>query len=51
MAALRTAMGGNDYKLMRTRVDELNQVTTPLAERLMNQTLSSALSGKRLDDI
>jgi len=32
-------------------VDELNQATLPLAERMMNRTLSSALAGKRLDDV
>jgi molecular chaperone DnaK (HSP70) len=51
IAALRFAVAGDDYKLIRTRVDELNQVTMPLAERVMNRALSSALSGKRLSDV
>ncbi len=51
IAALRSAMAGDDYKLIRARVDELNQVTMPLAERVMNRALSSALSGKRLSDV
>jgi molecular chaperone DnaK (HSP70) len=50
MAALREAMAGNDYKLMRARVDELNQATMPLAERVMNRAVTSALAGKRLSD-
>ena len=44
------AMQGNDYKLMRVRVDELNQATMPLAERVMNRAVTSALAGKRLSD-
>ena len=50
MAALREAMAGSDYKLMRVRVDELNQATMPLAERVMNRAVTSALAGKRLSD-
>jgi molecular chaperone DnaK/molecular chaperone HscA len=50
MAALREAMAGNDYKLMRVRVDELNQATMPLAERVMNRAVTSVLAGKRLSD-
>jgi hypothetical protein len=44
-------MSGNDYRLIRARVDELNHVTTPLAERLMNRAVSTALAGKRLSDV
>jgi molecular chaperone DnaK (HSP70) len=51
IAALRSASAGDDYKLIRVRVDELNQATMPLAERLMNRALSSALAGKRLSDV
>jgi molecular chaperone DnaK (HSP70) len=51
IAALRSAIAGDDYKLIRASVDELNQVTMPLAERVMNRALSSALSGKRLSDV
>jgi molecular chaperone DnaK (HSP70) len=51
ITALRSAMAGDDYKLIRVRVDELNKATIPLAERMMNRVLSSALSGKRLSDI
>jgi molecular chaperone DnaK len=51
VAALRAAAAGDDYKLIRTRVEELNQATLPLAERMMNRTLSSALAGKKLNDV
>ena len=50
VAALRAAMAGNDYKLIRERMEELNQATLPLAERVMNRAVSSALAGKRLSD-
>jgi Fe-S protein assembly chaperone HscA len=50
-ASLREAMRGTDYKLIRQRVDELNQATMHLAEILMNSTLQTALQGKRLDDV
>jgi molecular chaperone DnaK len=50
-ASLRDAMRGTDYKLIRQRVDELNQATMHLAEILMNSTLQTALQGKRLDDV
>ncbi len=51
LAALRGAMVGNDYKNIRERIEELNQATLPLAERLMNRAVSSALAGKRLSDV
>ncbi len=50
-AALRKAMASTDYKLVRARIDELNQATLPLAERLMNRALAAALEGKRLDEV
>ncbi|HLW99585.1 MAG TPA: molecular chaperone DnaK [Candidatus Acidoferrales bacterium] len=49
-AALQEAIAGRDYKLIRARVDELNSVTTPLAERIMNHALATALEGKNLDN-
>ena len=51
VAALRSAMASTDYKLIRQRIDELNQATTNLAELLMNSALQTALKGKRLDDV
>jgi molecular chaperone DnaK len=51
VAALRNALAGTDYKLVRQRIDELNQATTNLAEMLMNSALQTALEGKRLDDV
>jgi len=51
MAALRAAMASTDYKLVRARVDELNQATMGLAERMMNRALATALEGKRLEEV
>jgi len=48
---LRTAMLGTDYKLIRSRIDELNKATEHLAEVLMNGALQTAFEGKRLDDV
>ncbi len=50
-ADLRAAIAGPDYKLMRTRIDELNAATNHLAETLMNGALQNAFEGKRLDDV
>jgi molecular chaperone DnaK (HSP70) len=50
-ANLRAAMAGSDYKLVLSRVDELNQATQHLAEVMMNSALETALEGKRLEDV
>src|ERR1700723_980144 len=50
-AQLRVALAGSDYKLMRTRIDEINAATAHLAEVLMNGALQTAFEGKRLDDV
>ncbi|MBI3669150.1 MAG: molecular chaperone DnaK [Acidobacteria bacterium] len=51
VAALRQAMAGSDYKLVRTRIDELNQATMRLAELMMNRALATALEGKRVAEV
>jgi len=51
VAALREAGAGADYKRIRALVDVLNQATTPLAERMMNRALATALAGKRLEEV
>jgi molecular chaperone DnaK len=50
-AALRDAVGGRDYKLIRKRIDELNQATERLAELLMNSAVSTALEGRKLAEV
>jgi molecular chaperone DnaK len=51
VAALKEAAQGNDYKEIRRRIDELNQVTEHLAELLMNSALQTALEGKKLAEV
>jgi Fe-S protein assembly chaperone HscA len=51
VAQLRAAMAGADYKLMRDRIDQLNQATMHFAEILMNGALQTALEGKRLEEV
>jgi hypothetical protein len=50
-AALREALHGTDYKLIRQRLEEMNQATHHLAELLMDTAIQSALKGKRADEV
>ncbi len=49
--ALQESVTGADYKLIRARIDELNLATMPLAERVMNRAVATALEGKRVADV
>ena len=51
VSALKDAAAGSDYKLIRKRIDELNQATEHLAELLMNSAVSSALEGRKLAEV
>jgi Fe-S protein assembly chaperone HscA len=51
VAALREADAGNDYKLIRKRIDELNHATEHLAELLMSSAVSTALEGRKLAEV
>ena len=51
IAVLREALSGNDYKSVRALTDVLNQASTPLAERMMNRALATALEGKKLGEV
>ena len=51
VAALKESVAGNDYKLIRKRIDELNQATTHLAELVMNGVVSTALEGRKLAEV
>jgi molecular chaperone DnaK len=50
VAALKEAIAGIDYKLMRKKIDELNQATQDLAEVMMNSAVNTVLQGKKLED-
>ena len=50
-AALREALKSDDYKLIRERLEQLNQATHRLAELIMNSALQTATKGKRADEV
>ena len=50
-AALQEAMGDDDHRLIRERLEELNQATHNLAELLMNTAVRAAVKGKRPDEV
>jgi molecular chaperone DnaK len=51
VAALKEAVAGSDYKLIRKRIDELNHATSHLAELVMNSAVSTALEGRKLAEV
>ena len=50
VADLKEAIAGTDYKLIRKKIDELNQATQHLAEVMMNSAVNTVLQGKKLED-
>jgi molecular chaperone DnaK len=48
---LETAMAGTDYNRIRDLTDELNRVTTPLAQRIMDTSIKEALERKRIEEV
>jgi Fe-S protein assembly chaperone HscA len=51
VAALKESVSGSDYKLIRKRIDDLNQATMHLAELVMNSAVSTALQGRKLAEV
>ena len=51
IARLEGAMRETDYNRIRDLIDELNQATTPLAERIMDESIKQALEQKHVEDI
>src|SRR5712672_6401 len=51
VAALKESVSGSDYKLIRKRIDELNQATMHLAELVMNSAVTTALQGRKLAEV
>jgi len=45
---LRQALTGNDRDLILKRMDELDELTRPFAERVMNISIKQAMSGKKI---
>jgi molecular chaperone DnaK len=50
-ARLEAAMRATDYNRIRDLTDELNQLTTPLAQRIMDESIKQALEQKRVEEI
>jgi Fe-S protein assembly chaperone HscA len=50
MKRLEESMGGQDGRKVREETTRLDQVTQPLAERLMNHSVQEALGGKSVDN-
>jgi len=51
VVALKESVAGNDYRLIRKRIDELNHATINLAEIVMNSAISTALKGKSVGEV
>jgi molecular chaperone DnaK len=51
VSALKESVEGNDYKLIRKRIDDLNHATAHLAELVMNSAVSTALEGRKLAEV
>jgi molecular chaperone DnaK len=51
IARLEAAMQETDYNRIRELTDELNQATTPLAQRIMDTSIKKALEQKRIEEI
>jgi molecular chaperone DnaK (HSP70) len=51
VAELKEAKQGEDYKLVRERIDKLNQATYHLAEIMMDGAVQAALKGRSVDEV
>ena len=50
MQALQLAITMEDKNLIQTKTEELNDISRPFAERVMDQAISGAMKGKHIDD-
>ena len=50
ISELEKALDGDDHRAIRDKIDALNEVTHPLAERMMDNVLKEALANKRLTE-
>ena len=48
MQALQLSLSLNDKNLVHTKIEELNNISKPYAERIMDNALSSAMKGKSI---
>lgn len=48
MQALQLAITMNDKNLIQTKTEELNEISRPYAERLMDEAVATAMKGKKI---
>jgi len=48
---LEEAMRGTEYNRIRDLTDELNKTTTPMAQRIMDESIKQALERKRVEEV
>jgi molecular chaperone HscA len=48
MQALQLSLDMNDKNLIQTKTEELNEISRPYAERIMDLSVSAAMSGKKI---
>ncbi|WP_295771784.1 Fe-S protein assembly chaperone HscA [uncultured Mucilaginibacter sp.] len=48
--ALKAALTSGDKDLIHKKIDELNELTRPYAERVMDQAIATAMKGKSVDE-
>jgi molecular chaperone HscA len=48
MQNLQLALTMNDKNLIQTKIEELNEITRPFAERAMDEAVSTAMKGKKI---
>jgi molecular chaperone HscA len=51
MDALRAVLSGNDHKAIKRAIEALNLATTEFAQRRMDHSVKSALTGHKLSDL
>jgi len=51
VSELKNAIQGSDYRLIRKKIDALNEATQHLAELVMNSAVSAALEGRKVAEV
>ena len=51
MQALQLSLDMNDKNLVQAKTEELNQVSRPYAERLMDEAIQQTMKGNKIDQL
>ncbi len=51
MAVLQDLLAGTDYNEIREQIDRLNEISTPLAQRIMSDAIKGSLERKSASDV